>query len=241
MSMWYKDWFDSDYYHLLYQNRNEEEAEQFVNSISNYLKLNPGMKVLDLPCGKGRHAHYLSKKGFNVFAADLSSNSIRIAESESKGGVKFLVHDMLHEFPENNFDAIFNIFTSFGYFENEEDDLKVLSNFKKCLKKDGYLVIDFLNPDDVIKNLACTGKIKIDNISFSISKTIINGFVEKTITLETPKESCQFKEKVKLLRLNDFKRLLNATGLQIITTFGSYQLDAFEAKSSERLIIIASH
>ena len=237
--MWYKNWFDSEFYHLLYKNRDEQEAEQFIDAITEFLKLKPGMKILDLPCGKGRHAVYFAKKGYKVYAADLSCNSIQHAKSMEHDHLHFSVHDMLDEFPEKNFDAIFNLFTSFGYFENESDDIKILSNFKSSLKPNGFLIIDFLNPDDVLKNLVEISEFNEGDIKFTISKTVKNGFVEKKVTFSCEKEEHEFHEKVKLLSLDDFSRLLNATGLQIFHTFGSYSLQAYNKESSERLIIVA--
>ena len=68
---WFKEWFDTSYYHKLYEHRNEEEAESFITLLSDHLKLSKGSLILDLPCGRGRHAIFLEQLGYQVIGADL--------------------------------------------------------------------------------------------------------------------------------------------------------------------------
>lgn len=238
-NMWYKNWFDSDFYHLLYKNRNEREAEQFIDAVTDYLKLSKGARILDLPCGRGRHAVYLASKGFNVTGADLSANSIAFAKPFEHKHLHFRVHDMLQEFPEQDFDAVFNLFTSFGYFANEEDDLKVLQHMKNALRPGGILMIDFLNPAFVKQTFQETTQLEEEGIQFLIQKKIDHGIVYKEVSFTVDGELFQFRESVKLFELSDFERLLNATELQILTTFGSYALESYHKETSERMIILA--
>jgi len=73
---WFASWFDTPYYHILYKERNYREAQIFMDNLTHYLNLPEKAKVLDLACGKGRHAIYLNQLGFEVIGADLSENSI---------------------------------------------------------------------------------------------------------------------------------------------------------------------
>jgi SAM-dependent methyltransferase len=237
--MWYCDWFNSPYYHLLYKHRDEKEAEHFIDNLIRHFKIKPGSRILDMPCGKGRHAVYLEKKGFDVTGADLAENSIRIAKNSENKNLRFLVHNMLDPFPGREYDAVMNLFTSFGYFETEEEDLRALSNMKDCLKKNGLLIIDFLNAAEIQKNIKPREIITIDDTEFTILKEIRNGFIYKTVEFSAEKQTMRFCEKVRLLGLKDFQTLLFATGLQIIDTFGNYSLEPFSEENSERLIIAA--
>ena len=117
---WYASWFDTPYYHILYKDRNYAEAELFMKTLTHYLNLEPGDEILDLACGKGRHSVYLNSIGYNVTGADLSENSIAHASKFENDTLRFQVHDMCKPFAFQ-FEAVFNLFTSFGYFENEED------------------------------------------------------------------------------------------------------------------------
>ena len=112
---WFQEWFNTTYYHILYQDRNDEEARYFMRNLTHYLNLKPQDKILDLPCGKGRHAVYLNSLGFDVIGADLSENSIAYAKQFENDTLKFKVHDMRHSF-QKKFDAIFNLFTRFWLF-----------------------------------------------------------------------------------------------------------------------------
>src|SRR6478736_3856513 len=81
---WFASWFDTPYYHILYKDRDEEEAEFFMDNLVHYLNLPEEAKILDLACGKGRHAFHLIQLGFDVTGADLSVNSIRSEEHTSE-------------------------------------------------------------------------------------------------------------------------------------------------------------
>ena len=146
---WYKDWFDSKYYHLLYKNRDHNEAALFLDNISNEFK-KKNARILDVACGKGRHAKYLNSIGFDVTGVDLSSNSIKYAKKYENKKLKFHQHDMRNIFEENKFDIVTNLFTSFGYFDNTLDDQKVINSMAGNLKKGGILLIDFMNVKKVI-------------------------------------------------------------------------------------------
>ena len=92
-----------------------------------------------MPCGKGRHSVFLNSLGFKVIGADLSENSIQHAKNFENENLKFIVQDM-REPLHKKYDAVFNLFTSFGYFKEDKDDILVLQNIKNCLKEDGFFV-----------------------------------------------------------------------------------------------------
>jgi 2-polyprenyl-3-methyl-5-hydroxy-6-metoxy-1,4-benzoquinol methylase len=133
---WYSSWFDTPYYHILYKERNYREAQVFMDNLTHYLNLPEKATVLDLACGKGRHSIYLNQLGFTVLGADLSENSIAEANKNANETLHFKVHDMREPF-EEKFDAIFNLFTSFGYFENDDDNLTTLKAIKESLSDYG--------------------------------------------------------------------------------------------------------
>ena len=113
---WFESWFDSPYYHLLYSNRDEREADLFIKNLINYINPSTKSKILDLACGKGRHSKVLADLGFDVTGIDLSENSIVSAKKMENESLHFYTHDMRFPFRANYFDYTFNFFTSFGYF-----------------------------------------------------------------------------------------------------------------------------
>ena len=109
---WFKEWFNTPYYHILYKHRNDEDAQFFMRNLTRYLNLPKSAHILDLPCGKGRHAIYLNSLGYRVTGKDLSEKSIRHAKQFENECLNFKVHDMRKPF-QNQYDAVFNLFTSF--------------------------------------------------------------------------------------------------------------------------------
>lgn len=235
---WFSSWFDTPYYHTLYKNRSDYEASLFIDKITNYLQLSNEAICWDLCCGKGRHSVYLNKKGFQVIGTDLSEQSILEASKNVNDTLEFYTHDMRKLFRTNYFDVVFNLFTSFGYFENRQDDLNVFNSIAKSLKPNGIFVFDFLNAD-YVKNSLTTCDVKtMDNITFHISKKIENNTVIKNIDFDVNGEIFHFEERVKLFDKPYFEGLAKDCHLEIVETFGNYQLEEFEINSSPRLILI---
>jgi cyclopropane fatty-acyl-phospholipid synthase-like methyltransferase len=234
---WFDSWFDSPYYHILYKERNFREAQIFMDNITHYLNMDEGSKVLDLACGKGRHSIYLNQLGYNVLGVDLSENSIEIANKNANETLHFRVHDMRNTFDEK-FDAIFNLFTSFGYFENENDNLKTLISIKESLSEYGFGVIDFMNVNQVIPNLVPQEIKTVDEIDFHIKRYHKEGYIYKEISFEDNNQKFHFTEKVRAFTLQDFQELMNQSGIFLLDTFGDYKLKKFHKTESERLIMI---
>lgn len=234
---WFVSWFDSPYYHILYKERNYREAQIFMDNLTHYLNLPEKSKVLDLACGKGRHSIYLNQLGYEVIGVDLSENSIAEANKNQNKTLHFKVHDMRKPF-EDKFDAIFNLFTSFGYFENNEDNLITLKAMKQSLTEYGFAVIDFMNVNQVINNLVAEEVKTVENIDFHIKRYVNEGFIYKEIDFEDQGNKFHFIEKVKSLTLNDFEVMMKEAGIFLLDIFGDYKLKKFHKIDSERLIMI---
>lgn len=236
---WFASWFDSPYYHMLYKNRDEIEAANFIKRLSSFLNLPAKSNVIDLACGKGRHSITLNKLGYSVLGLDLSANSICQASPFSNEHLHFKVHDMRNEIPAVDQQAVFNLFTSFGYFENISDNQKVMQAVYNCLCTEGYFVIDFMNVEKIIQTLVPKETKAVDHLTFSISRKYTGTHITKTISFEDKNTLFSFEEKVQALKFDDFEKLLSANHFQIIRTFGDFDLNDFNNSTSDRLIIIA--
>ncbi|MGG7034749.1 MAG: class I SAM-dependent methyltransferase [Flavobacterium sp.] len=234
---WFASWFDTPYYHILYKDRDEEEAEFFMDNLVHYLNLPEDAKILDLCCGKGRHAFHLNQLGYDVTGADLSANSIAEAKEMATGSLHFQVHDMREQFDEK-FDAIFNLFTSFGYFEDDNDNLKTLKAMRDSLTETGFAVIDFMNVHNVIANLVPEEVKTVDTIDFHIKRYVKDGHIYKEIDFEDQGEKYHFTEKVQALTLEDFETIMEEAGIYLLDVFGDHKLRKFHKTESERLIMI---
>lgn len=235
---WFTDWFNTPYYHLLYKDRNDAEAQLFMRNIVQFLNIDADATIADIPCGKGRHSIYLNSLGFDVTGFDLSKNSIESVSKYANQNLRFLVHDMRNQLP-NQFDVIFNLFTSFGYFETLEDEIKVLTNFKNALKNQGKFVFDFLNTTEVAANLVANELKVVENIPFFIQREINANYIIKKIDFVADAKKHTYQERVKFLDKNCMEHLFEKAGFEICNIFGDYNLNDFNDQTSKRLIIIA--
>jgi SAM-dependent methyltransferase len=244
---WFSTWFDSPLYHTLYQHRDEAEAEAFVDKLLQYFAPASAARFVDTACGKGRHARHLAKRKptCQVLGLDLAANSIAAATAENTyPNCSFEVHDMLQPLVEKHgkFDYIFNLFTSFGYFDSDKTHDEVIQHWAAALRPDGRLVIDFINAQKAIANLVPKEQKVIDGIQFDLERSAPDQHIIKKITATLPHtgEVLQFQESVRALRYADFLAMLNKAKLRVEAVFGDYQLADFDAQNSPRLIIVAA-
>ena len=236
---WFAEWFDSKYYHILYKNRNHQEAVIFLSKLIEFLKPKLSDKIIDLACGKGRHSIYLNKLGYNVTGVDLSANSINEANSFANENLKFEIAD-LRDLPYNKtFDIGLNLFTSFGYFDSDEVNIKVFSQFNKILKPNGIILVDFLNASKIYAQTNCVESKEIEGIHFQIHKKIEDKRIIKTIEFSDSGKKNFYSESVQLLELSDFEKLVEQSCFKLLHVFGNYNLEPFNKESSDRMIIVA--
>lgn len=235
---WFSSWFNTPYYHILYKNRDYVEASAFLDKLTAFLNLPHKAFCWDLCCGKGRHSIYLNSKGYQVTGTDLSEQSIVEANKYASDTLEFYQHDMRKLFRVNYFDAVFNLFTSFGYFESRKEDLDVFKSVQKGLKANGLFVFDFFNACQVKQCIIPSDTKTIDSITFHIKKHLEGETVVKVIEFEAEGKLFKFEERVKLFDRAYFQSLAKDSGLTILHTFGDYQLNPFSETTSPRLILI---
>jgi SAM-dependent methyltransferase len=234
---WYSSWFDTPFYHILYKDRNYEEAQSFMATLISYLNIPEDGNILDLACGKGRHSVYLNRNGYDVTGLDLSPQSIESAKQYENDTLHFDVHDMSKPYSKQ-FDVVLNLFTSFGYFEDEEDNLNTIKAIKANLKPNGIGVIDFMNSEFVMNNLKPDEIKTVDGIDFKLSRKYKNGYIVKDISFEAEGKEYNYFERVKAFTISDFKMFFEAAHVNLIDVFGDYKLNKFNNNESERLIMI---
>ena len=234
---WYKSWFDTPFYHILYKERDDKEAKTFIEKITTYLNIPENGKILDLACGKGRHSIHLNNLGYDVTGLDLSKQSIEFAKQFENELLHFDVHDMSKPY-HSKFDAVFNLFTSFGYFENEKDNQNTINSIKENLNKYGVGIIDFLNTQYIIDNLVPDETKTIDNITFTLKRFVEDDYIVKDISFVYEENSYNYQERVKAFTLYDFKAMFAKVNIELLDIFGDYNLNKFNSQYSERLIMI---
>jgi SAM-dependent methyltransferase len=237
---WFKDWFNSPYYHLLYKNRDEKEAFKFIDQLINYLEPAAGSRMLDVACGKGRHSKALAEMGFDVTGIDLSFESINAALEYQDTNLHFFQHDMRLPFWINYFDYAFNFFTSFGYFKTKREHNNAVRTIAQSLQMNGTLVMDYLNVHYAEDNLEKIATKKVDDVKFFITKWQDEDHFFKQIQVEEKGNVRHLStEKVAKFTLGDFTDMFAYQGLQIQEVFGDYHFGEYDIRKSPRLIMIA--
>ena len=235
---WFGEWFDSPYYHVLYKHRDMEEAIAFIDHLIAYFQFNESDRIQDLACGKGRHAIYLNRKGFNTVGLDLSPQNIECAKQFENERLRFFVHDMRFPWEGDRFNYVLNLFTSFGYFETKGENQMAIVAIAEGLKKGGKLLIDFLNPYTVINNLVPKEIKTISGIDFHITKFLSGEYIIKDIKFEDKGVPYEFQERVKAIRRVKFLEYFEHANLELIDLFGDYSLNPYIAEKSERMIFV---
>ena len=236
-SEWYLDWFNSPFYHLLYKERDSSEATYFMNNLINKLQIDKNSSILDLACGRGRYSLYLSNIGHKVTGIDISKENISEAKKNESDKLNYILHDM--SYPLNQkFYLILNLFTSFGYYEKDTDNLSVIKSIKSNLETDGQAVIDFFNIDYILDNLVEKEEKNIDKTKFIINRYLENDLLVKDISILLNNKSYKFQEKVKAYRMDDFLAMFKNCNLKLKEIYGDYKLNSFNKNSSNRLIMV---
>lgn len=238
-SEWFASWFDSPYYPMLYRHRDEAEAHLALTHLHTYLGLAQDARVLDLCCGQGRHSRTLHQLGCNVVGIDLSPTAIAHAQSLSKEGQRFEVHDMRSFELDERFDVVFNLFTSFGYFTSDEENMLVLRQIAKHLQPRGLLVLDYLNAVPLQDHQIQRTEQIIDGVLFRTEKRIDGNAVVKHIEVIDGDTLHTFSERVQLITLDGFTSMLARCGFALEKVFGNYNLDQYLPQESPRCLIIA--
>lgn len=241
---WYKEWFESPLYERIYADRDEREARRLVNWLKNVIPPAEYPEVLDLGCGRGRHAVNLADEGYHVLGIDLSESAIqkahKVKEERNLDNVEFEVGDMRDGVP-HSFDAIVNLFTSFGYFEADRENAKIIENVSQMLRPDGVFVLDYFNSFKVRQDYVSEETGTVEDIRYEISRYIEEGAIIKEMSFkgDSVNGTSFYKERVKLYDLPWFRQVFGKHQLQLIETYGDYDGSAYDKEESPRLIMMA--
>jgi len=239
LSAWYEQSFGNDYL-IVYKHRDLQGAYEEVKEMIQWLKLPNHAEILDLCCGMGRHSMALNEFGFDVTGLDLSNVLLEEARKlDQQKQVRWIQGDM-RKIPVNEtFDAVVNLFTSFGYFETDEENNQVLHEIDRVLKSSGKFIIDFLNADYVSKHLIPFSERETEGLKIVENRSIVDQTVRKRIVIKEENVSDRhYLEQVKLYRLSQFESMLKNTNLRIDHVYGDYKQMPYDEGTSPRLIIV---
>lgn len=234
---WYKDWFGEEYLEL-YSHRDESEAEEHADFVERHLDGTRPRAVLDLACGAGRHTAALRRRGYRTLGLDLSLTLLARMRAH---GLPQVAGDMRRlPFREGSFDWVLSFFTSFGYFERERENFRVLEEIVRVLPTGGRFLIDLMNPGTAIAHLKPRDVESLEDGTAEIERwyDAATKRINKRITVRSSAEPPRaFLESVRLYQPEEVTIGLRWAGLEVDALFGSFQGDPY-ARDSERLILI---
>lgn len=250
MAEWYERSFGEDYL-LVYKHRDIQGAKREVHKMISWLGLSKGAQVLDLCCGMGRHSMALHEAGYEVTGIDLSGVLLKEARSNDPEGTVTWVQSDMRSLPlEGGFDAVVNLFTSFGYFERDEEHIKVLQEISRMLKPGGRFIIDFLNPQYTIAHLVSHSE-RVDEGQLIVENRVIeDGYVKKQITIkdhqisgsldDSIQQPRNYLERIKMYSIDQLTEMLHAAGLRLDKVHGDYDEEEYDEAYSPRMIMVGT-
>lgn len=252
MPLGYMEFFGDDYLGAYRETISPENAVSEAAFVQNVLGLSAGDEVLDLCCGHGRHAVLLAKAGFKVTGLDLSAQYLeQAAKNSASAGVELeLVHSDMREIPfDSRFDAVVNLFTSFGYLggylESDAEDMKVLHQVSKALKPGGKLLIDLINRDWVVaNNLVDERKVHPNGTMYQEHRELdlANGRIQNSFVVTTPDGRSHHSDglTIRLYTLSELTDMLADAGLVFEAAYGGYESEPYTAET-RRMIVVAGN
>src|SRR6476661_233251 len=226
MTEWFEEWFGEEYLQL-YPHRDAAEADRAVGLIAERVGLEPGWRVLDVACGAGRHARAFEDARARCVGLDLSAALLRVARQVTTAP---LIRADMRALPvrPRSMDLTVNLFTSFGYFDRDEEHAAVLTEMAATVRPGGWFVLDFLNAGTVRQGLVPGERHPGQGAAATRRLSADGRFVRKTIRLA---DNRLFEERVRLFEPAELEAMLRAAGVGIAHRFGDYEGGSLQADS----------
>jgi len=219
MPEWFEEWFGEEYLQL-YPHRDQAEADRAVTLVAGATGLRPGWRVLDVGCGAGRHARAFRRIGARCFGLDLSLTLLRVARGVTDAP---LVRADMRRLPIRpaSMDLTVSLFTSFGYFEHDEEHAGALREMAGTLRPGGWFVIDFLNAGAVRARLTPKERVAVGGGEVEVARSVSSDgrYVCKSIVTQ---DGRRFSERVRLFEPEQIAAMLGDVGIEVRHRFGDY-------------------
>lgn len=232
---WFEDWFGEEYL-ALYEHRDHHEAREVVSLIVERMGEAVDAPVLDLACGAGRHQRTLCDRGWWTIGLDLSPSLLRAARAQDRTAP--LVRADMRELPfaDASFALVVNLFTSFGYFRDDAQHLRVLRDVRRVTRPGGWFVLDYLHAEQVRQSLVPRDERTVGTVTVEQEREISadGRFVRKTITLGDLGRT--FVERVRLFEPAELEALCTSAGFDVEAVLGDYDGTALRPDSPRAIL-----
>jgi SAM-dependent methyltransferase len=225
---WYRTFFAGDWLEALALRIPPEQTSSEVDFVLSTLELQRGARLLDVPCGSGRHAVELARRGFRVTGADLSRDYVeRAREAARIAGVEVeLLQADMRELPfAGGFDAVLNLWTSFGYLESVEEDRRALEAMARALEPGGRWLGDLLNLLWLVRSGEEHRRRELDDGTVVLEDgcyDVRSGRHEVVWTIERPGRRVELASSLRLYTLPELESMLDRAGLGVDGVWGGF-------------------
>jgi SAM-dependent methyltransferase len=240
-SDWWRSWFGPGYL-ALYDEYLAERTPIEVDQLERLLGLEPPLRILDLPCGQGRHAIELARRGYDVTGVDLSPFMLKVAEERARTEgvrVRWLTGDMREPIAGERFDSVLNLFTSLGYFADEADDRKVVGAAAVMLGPGGRFVLEVINGERVIARFQEREWFTVGQAAVverrSLDASARRMVVERTVN--TPNDTEVSVHAIRLYGGRDVDAMLRSAGFNRVDLYGDWSGDPLSPESLRVLAV----
>lgn len=242
MSAWFETWFEAPEYLELYKHRNNSDAAKLVKVIQNSLAGKNIQSVLDMACGAGRHSILFAKDGYTVTGVDLSENLLKsAAQNAAEANVQLTLYksDLRALNLNRKFDLVLNVFTSFGYFEADEENFGLFKTAANHLREGGFFAFDYFNPVYLRENLVPMSINEFGPFKVEQQRKIDGNRVQKNIIITRNNHTEEYMESVSLYDIEILRTQILKNGFVIDRIYGDYSGSEFSETDSKRIVIIA--
>ncbi|MEW6356032.1 MAG: methyltransferase domain-containing protein [Planctomycetota bacterium] len=240
---WHEALFDRFYYEFAFEKMEPSRTQKQVDFVEDAIGLKGRERILDLCCGPGRHSIELARRGYDVVGLDRSAFFLQKAREKARDAkidIRFRKGDMRRIPYRDEFDVVINMFTSFGYFEKESDNRKVIEGVARALRPGGRFLIDVMNRDFLVKHFRtrnweeANGWVRLESVRMDWQQSrvtsewvFIKGGRRRKIDLN-----------LRVYSPHELIALLASAGLKVEKTFGGFAKEPL-SPDANRLIVVA--
>lgn len=233
-----KNWYNSLYFSVLNSEPFVQQKSQFLLQLLQHLDVTPDEWILDLHAERGNIAHQLQKAAYQIDGLDLSPSRVKQAKQLHQNGVVIQLNQSIEQLSTHHYKFAYSLNNHFGQLHNEEEQIEYLQQIATTLRPNGHLLIDFFNIQTLLPTLPLQRFQRAQNVLFQLRARQEEQFICEEVRVQDGHYKGAYQSKTHIHFRESFEYLFLRAGLRIVRTYGDYEMQAFHAETSPRLILL---